>query len=176
MKYQWVDMNFFDIQEPIEHDHFCQTWSMLMLIEYLSHYLLDCQQQQQQQQQQLLLEQQQQGHFKTIRHGIVSRYDQTFLYRLLPKHGYQAIVTFWRFIVSDLVFIREAIYYNIYRQTHHENGERYYNRYFSTLESLVHESNTIYYSYEDHYDEKGYMFLEDFLGYLNESILRDILT
>jgi hypothetical protein len=50
--------------------------------------------------------------------------------------GFTPIISFWKQIIT-IPEVREALYYEIYRQTHKMNGERLYDRYFSTLEQMV---------------------------------------
>lgn len=58
--------------------------------------------------------------------------------------GFTPIIAFWKQILR-ISCVREAIYYEIYRQTHSVNGARHYERYFSTLEQLVCSGSEVYY-------------------------------
>jgi hypothetical protein len=89
--------------------------------------------------------------------------------------GYKSIRSFWKQLVAVSTF-REAIYYEIYRCTHLADGAHWYNRYFTTLESLVNRSNTAYYPFGVLYKDTGYTFIEDFLDTLSEETLLRILA
>ena len=90
-------------------------------------------------------------------------------------NGYHEIIKFWKEINHNSKF-KQYIYYEIYRQTHNYNGKRIYNRYFTTLESLVNYNNYIYYPYSISYDDTSYTFIEDFLDSINDDMLYKILS
>ena len=90
-------------------------------------------------------------------------------------NGYHEIIKFWKEINHNSKF-KQYIYYEIYRQTHSYNGKRIYNRYFTTLESLVNYNNYIYYPYHISYDDTSYTFIEDFLDSINDVMLYKILS
>jgi hypothetical protein len=89
--------------------------------------------------------------------------------------GYKSILRFWKQLIAVDAF-REAIYYEIYRSTHLADGAHRYNRYFTTLESLVNRSNSVYYPFGVSYRHTGYTFIEDFLDSMNEETLQRILA
>jgi len=94
---------------------------------------------------------------------------------ILKMNGYHEIIKFWKDI-SHISTFKQYIYYEIYRQTHNHNGKRMYNRYFTTLESLVHYNNNIYYPYQISYDDTAYTFIEDFLDSISNDNLCKILS
>ena len=67
------------------------------------------------------------------------------------------------------------IYYEVYRRTHKEDGALMYNRYFTTLEALVNASHSQYYPHGVLYKDTGYVFIEDFVLSVDETILHRIL-
>lgn len=142
MGYRWMDMNFFDIQSLSEYDQFCQTWSILLVLEYI------CQNHQ--------------------------REEHNFW--LDGRYGFATIIRLWKYLITELPEIREACFYQIYRQTHTNEGDRIYNRYFSTLEALVHGDNLVYYAHEVGYDCAGYTFLEDFWDLVDEELFHQMLA
>lgn len=90
-------------------------------------------------------------------------------------HGFGAIRAFWRQLIAVETF-KEAVYYELYRHTHLPDGAHVYNRYFTTLEALVHCSNSAYYPHGVPYKRTGYTFLEEFLDALDEESLQRILA
>jgi hypothetical protein len=95
--------------------------------------------------------------------------------RALPEYRFGSIIDFWRYVIKHLPTVREGVYYEVYRQTHLDCGERIYNRYFTTLEAFVNGHNQIYYQHEVTYDQAGYSFIEEFLENLTEDLLHQIL-
>jgi hypothetical protein len=55
---------------------------------------------------------------------------------IVGPHGLMPIIVFWRSIM-EMPFIKEALFYEIYSNTHGMSGERCYHRYFSVLEDWV---------------------------------------
>jgi hypothetical protein len=103
--------------------------------------------------------------------------------------GFSAIVAFWRELVV-IPSIREAVYQEVYAQTHMESGAVCYNRYFTTLEALVVDeaaddsqlccpvraSKHYRYPHGQTYDRTGYSFIEDFVLAIDAKILSQILA
>jgi hypothetical protein len=103
--------------------------------------------------------------------------------------GFGAIVAFWRKL-AVIPFTREAIYQEVYAQTHMESGAVCYNRYFTTLEALVVDGSTddsqrccpvraskhYRYPHGQTYDKTGYSFIEDFVLAIDAKILSQILA
>jgi hypothetical protein len=94
----------------------------------------------------------------------------------VPVLGYDGLIAFWTALVL-VPQVREALFSEIYFKTHAMAGERFYERYFSTVEALVCRGERSYYAHPDEvsYAEAGHTFLEDFLGALNADALREIV-
>ena len=152
-------------------DHFCQTWSLLIALEFLQR--------------------------KPAK--ALDNTGKEFVF-CLSGPGLSHILQFLRKILS-IDTIAEGLYYEIYHRTHRTDGQRHYGaaidtyihfihgshhcvcfeeRYFSTLEKFAtataadgHES---YYSHGVTYRAMGYTFLEDFLDCLDCDLLENILA
>lgn len=144
----WIDAVTSDLQNLNPNDHFCQTWSLILTIVIVNN-----------------------DDYREI--NSLS----TTLTHHLPQVmvGFAEIVLFWKNIIQIERF-KEALYYEIYRKTHRADGSKQYNRYFTTLESLVTTSNDIYYPFAVSYKDTGYEFIEGFLDVLDESTMKKILS
>ena len=165
----WIDAVEEDLQISNKNDHFCQTWSLLLVISIET----------------LRSEKSITNKTNTDEYNsettseTLSEKDDLYSLPLQfnPQSltaGYTEIIQFWRQIVRIPKF-REHIYYETYRQTHSITGKTRYNRYFSTLEALVNCSNTVYYPSQVQYKDTGYTFIEEFVDIIDETTLEMIL-
>jgi hypothetical protein len=143
---KWFEYCYFDMQSEQEDDHFCQTWSLILLEEaYLQRG-------------------QRRGHETNT---SLSEYYQSIS---TGTTNYWRIVDFWRRCLSDLPTIKERLYNQIYSMTHHlgkdDREHRCYHGYFSTLEALVCGSDDKFYDQYLSYEDSNFTFLEDFLDCL----------
>lgn len=122
----WTEYNYYDEQGERQHDHFCQSWSLIFLEEYMNSLVSE--------------------------HCPPSLSDQM---TIEPLCDYSRLVDFWRRCLS-IKAVRRALYDTLYNQTHCLlTHKRKYHRYFSTLEALVCRGAGKVYSSRKSLEESG---------------------
>ena len=173
-----------DLQKRNGDDHFCQTWSIILTLE-IERLLLKEENAETMSGQNMNCDSDNDMSMCESSTTFESSVDcfanrvHSMLAEQLDAHsimrGFGSILQFWRQLISVEEF-KQAIYSELYYQTHLDNGEHRYSRYFTALEAQVNCSNTQYYPHNVEYKYTGYTFLEGFLDALSVEDLHRILA